>query len=206
MPEAGVSADAMACPAFMNFEGCTLYGAMLSDSSSQLGFTGFAATSTAFCGGGALEVDVNLMPTDAQATHVGEINLQIAGPPLDLGGKTIVFHAMAVPPSGNMTGIYVTAVGSRGYAPTSAKVTPTRSDWASGSTSYEVGEIKVVDVFKISVEVLSNVPYMGKVYVDEIDIIDTPADGGADADSRPPDARDGGTDTPVDARDAPAGG
>ena len=210
IPDAGMVADAMACPALMNFEGCTTYGAVVSDSTVQLGFTGVMTSSLAACGTSALQIQAAFMPPPdgSTATRTGEVSLVIPGGEVDLTGKTISFRAMANPPTNGLTVLYLTPIADTGYGPKSARISPVRNDWTTGTQSYDVPDTPITHVTKFSIQVSSVVAYSGIIYIDEIDITPTPPDGGAgDAgDARSPDVRDGGTtDAAGDTRDAPAG-
>jgi hypothetical protein len=208
--DAAPAADAAICPATVNFENCATYNATLSGTMPQAAFKSFLVSPMAFCGSGSLEIDTKLMVVaDASETGKGEVTIDVPGGQIDLGGKTITFHALAIPPTGNTTNIYVLPVSNtRGYG-AFVRITANRTDWGTGSTSYAVGDPIVADVTRLSIQILSPVDYTGKIYIDEIDISPTPPDGGAGdtLDARPSDVREGGsTDAPaVDARDAPAG-
>lgn len=215
--DGGDSATPMTCSAFMSFESCVVYGAMVLGPIAQRGFTGFSAISSPNYCGSALAIETNLMPSDADTvTHVGELYLMIPNGPINLGGKTVTVHVSASNTSTALTSFYLTPVNTDTlYGPGSAKVSPLRStQWTTASASYAPGEPLVERVDRISIQVISNVDYQALVYVDEIDITTTPPDGGADiatgdvpaSDARPADARDGGaTDTPGDVRDGPTG-
>jgi len=210
--DAGDAGDAAVCDATFNFEGCGNYNAMLNTPDQQVGFKSFMVVgSPTFCGGGALALEAHLTPIpDAGETHKGEVYIDVPGAPIDLGGKTITFSALAVPPLSTATVYILPVSNTRGYGP-QVKIVPSRTDWTTGSTSYTVGDPLVADVSRLAIQFISNFDnYNGTLYVDEINISPTPVDGGANdgpSDARPSDVRDGGTtDVPGDGRDAPAGG
>jgi hypothetical protein len=193
----------------MSFENCVVYGAQLPESGVQMGFTGFnAISSPTFCGAGALAIETRLMPPPdgGLETRQGQLLLSIPGGPIDLGGKTITVHVSASVASTNLTSFYLTPVRTDGvYGPSSAKVSPLRTQWATASTNFPVGEPLVATIDRISLQVISSVDYAGTVYVDEIEIATTPPDGGGDAGDAA-DVREGGaSDVPADTRDGPAG-
>ncbi|HET6147394.1 MAG TPA: hypothetical protein VFH68_07650 [Polyangia bacterium] len=207
--DGGDAASATTCNSFMSFENCVVYGAQLPPPSSQLAFTGFSAVSApTSCGGGALAIDAHLVPSDADTIHFGEIYLTIPGGPIDLGGKTLTFHAAASVPSTNLTSLYLIPVSSLVMYGPAAKVSPLKTAWTTASVNIEPGEI-VKDSVKISIQLRGAAEYAGRIYIDEIEITNTPPDAGdaggdlPPSDVRPTDVRDGGTGDATDARDGP---
>ena len=207
-PEAG------ACTALLNFEGCNLYGATLNDPSSQLGFKSFSATSSqTFCGSGAMQIEVNVSnERDAGFVGHGELFLPLGG--INLSGKTLTVHVMAIPATSNTIRFNVIPVTPDSYGPTSIGFSPIPSQWTTRSFTYDAVDsgVTVVDRLSIQVNNGSSVAspdvYVGTLYIDEIDISSTPPDGGT-ADGGALDVRADGAapDGPAsDVRDAPAGG
>jgi len=205
-------ADGAVCSAFMSFENCVTYTPELPGPSSQLAFTNYSAISApTYCGGGALAIDANLVVSDADTLHFGELLLTIPGGPIDLGGKTLTVHVSATNTSSPLTTLYVIPLNSSyTYAPY-VRVSPLRTTWTTASTSFEPGDI-VRETIKLSIQLRGPVDYAGKIYIDEIELTNTPpSDGGTgdaagDAgDVRPGDARDGAADGTGDTRDGPAG-
>ena len=204
--------DAMTCSSFMSFEGCVTYGAQLQPPSSQLAFTSVSAISSpTACGSGALAIDANLTFSDADSIHFGELYLTIPGGPIDLGGKTLTFHAAASVPGTILTSLYLIPMSSIFEYGPSVKVSPLKTTWTTASVDIVPGVI-VRDSVRFSIQLRGPGEYAGRIYIDEIEITNTPPpDGGADAgdgggdagDVRPTDVRDGSAGDATDARDGP---
>ena len=197
------------CTAMFNFEspaGCGLYGATLGtdtdNSANTDGFKRVYHTADAFCGRGAMAIDVDL--NDGHRLG-GEIVIPIS-PTADYTGKTLSSRdegqrgrrpQRPVPrPSGHRTR----------YEPQSVNV-PITTDWTplfgrccrpcrtraqQASFEYRSRHTAPLRIYK------------GTVYVDEIDITTRPTRGRSDGpvETMPTDARDAGAG---DVRDAPAG-
>jgi hypothetical protein len=205
--------DASACKAVFNFEGCNLYGAVLNDPTSQLGFKSFSATSSqTFCGSGALQIQVEVSnEKDAGFVGHGELFLPVGG--INLSGKTLTVHVMAIPASPPTIRFNVIPVTPDSYGPTSVSLAPIPAEWTTRSFSYDAVDSGVMVVDRLSIQVnngssgASPDVYVGTLYIDEIDISPTPPpDAGADGGTVDVRADAAAADAPAsDARDAPAG-
>jgi hypothetical protein len=208
VPDAGP--DAASCKALFNFESCNLHGASLNDPSGQIGFKSFVLTSSqTFCGGGALQIEVNVSnEKDAGLVGHGELFLPVGG--MDLSGKTLTVHVMADPATPNTIRFNVIPVTPNGYGPTSIGISPIPAQWTTRSFAFATVDSGVNMVDRLSIQVnnasgsVTPEVYVGTLYIDEIDISPTPTDGGT-SDGGVPDVRTDVPDAGADARDAPAG-
>jgi hypothetical protein len=195
------------CMAKFNFEspsGCGLYGAVLGQDTNNPkntdGFKRVYHTANASCGRGAMAIDVDL---DGNQRLGGEVVIPI-NPTADYTGKTLSLAVKASVAGGSTVRFQVLLVTTR-YEPKSVDV-PLTTDYAPVSVVLpDMAGASAAGVIRISLQVHGALtPYLGTVYVDEIDIHDTPDGGASDGpvDVMPTDARDGGSG---DVRDAPAG-
>jgi hypothetical protein len=168
-------------------------------------------SSQTFCGGGALQIEVDVSSEkDAGAVGHGELFFPVGG--IDLSGKTLTVHVMAIPATPSTIRFNVIPVTPSGYGPTSIGVSPIPAQWTTRSFSYATVDSGVTMVDRLSIQVNNAsgifVPpeiYTGTLYIDEIDIAPTPPDGGT-PDGGASDARTDAPDAPAaDVRDAPAG-
>jgi hypothetical protein len=208
--DAGAPVDAgspSSCTAMFNFEspgGCGLYGAVLgmdtSNPANTAGFKRFYHTGNAYCGRGALAIDVDL---NKDTRLGGEVAIPIS-PAADYTGKTLSLAVKGSVAGGSNVRFQVLLVTTI-YEPKSLDV-PITTDYTTVSVVLpSMAGASAAGVIRLSLEVHGNAtPYVGTVYVDEIDISDTPDAGPPDGsvDRAPTDARDAGAG---DARDAPAG-
>ena len=212
----GDASGGVACNSLMNFENCLLYGAVLNDPDQQLGFKSFSAVSApTFCGSGALQIDVSLSgDKDAGPVGHGELYIRIPGGPIDLRGKTVTVHVMAIPATSNRINFNLIPVTSVSYAPHSPKLSPIPDQWATASDSFAPADLELADggvllVDRFSIQANTGDSYVGKIFIDEIDVTTTPTDGAA-SDGRTDGAAPDGNQSDVrdavgDVRDAPSG-
>jgi hypothetical protein len=201
--------DAASCTATFSFESCSTYGLNLNEEMFQEGIQSFSVVSApAFCGGGALRLDINLMgQKDAGAQGHGEIFLPLGG--RDLSGKILTVHVMADPATTISTRFNVIAVTPTGYSGASISLSPIPAQWTTRAISMDSFNTDVTMIDRLSIQV-NNITdnYAGTVYIDEIDITTAPPDGGSDAGGDgavdAADIRDSGTVDSVipDVRDA----
>jgi hypothetical protein len=195
------------CTAMFNFEspaGCRLYGAMLGQDSNNPrntdGFKRVYHTANASCGRGAMAIDVDL---DGSSRLGGEVAIPI-NPTADYTGKTLSLAVKASVAGGSTVRFTVFLVTTR-YEPKSIDV-PLTTDYTKVSVVLpDMPDASAAGVIRISFQVHGQVmPYVGTVYVDEIDIHETTDAGSSDGpvDIAPTDARDGGSG---DVRDGSAG-
>ena len=188
------------CTAMFNFEspgGCGLYGAFLNASIDNPpdtdGFTRLYHTAQAYCGRGAMAVDVDF---NGGSRKGGEIILPISRTGVDYTGKVLSLAMRGSIAGGSMMYFAVLPVTSR-YESSAIKV-PITTDWVTLSATLPSPDASASGVIELSLQAHGTANYSGTIYIDEIDIRNpTPA-----SDAGPVDARDGGAD---DARDAPAG-
>jgi hypothetical protein len=201
--DGGDAGPTSSCPAMFNFEspaGCGLYGAALGQDTNNPkntdGFKRVYHTGNASCGRGAMAIDVDL---DGLNRLGGEVVIPI-NPTADYTGKTLSLSVKASAAGGSTVRFQVLLVTTR-YEPKSIDV-PLTTDYAPVSVVLpDMAGASAAGVIRISLQVHGALtPYVGTVYVDEIDIHDTPDAGSSDV--APTDARDGGAG---DVRDAPAG-
>jgi hypothetical protein len=194
------------CTAMFNFEspaGCGLYGATLGmdmiNPPNTDGFKRVYHTANAACGKGALAIDVDL---NKDTRLGGEVAIPIV-PMADYTGKTLSLAVKGSVAGGSNVRFQVLLVTTR-YEPKSIDV-PITTDYTPVSVVLPTMGASAAGVIRISLQVHGfTTPYLGTVYVDEIDIRDTPDAGRSDGplEAIPTDARDGGA---ADLRDAPAG-
>ena len=208
--DAGSPADAgspLSCTAMFNFEspaGCGLYGATLGtdtgNSANTDGFKRVYHTGNAFCGRGALAIDVDL---NKNTRLGGEVAIPI-NPTADYTGKTLSLAMKGSVAGGPNVRFQVLLVTTTRYEPKSVDV-PITTDYTPVSVVLPTMDASAAGVIRISLQVHGfATPYLGTVYVDEINISDTPDAGRSDGpvETMPTDARDAGAG---DVRDAPAG-
>jgi hypothetical protein len=194
------------CTAMFNFEspgGCGLYGAFLNASidnpPATEGFTRLYHTPLAFCGRGALAVDVDF---NRDAGIGGEIVLPISRLGVDYTGKVLSLAMRGSVAGGPNVYFAVLPVTSRYESP--AIRAPITTDWVTLSVTLPSPEASASGVIELSLQAHGAVDYKGTIYIDEIDVRN-PSDGGASdgpVDAPAGDTRDAGAG---DVRDAPAG-
>ncbi len=192
------------CTAMFNFEspaGCGLYGATLNQDPNNPkntdGFTGLHHTGNAFCGRGAMAIDVDFNTTTRLG---GEVVIPI-NPTANYTGKTLSIAIKGSAAGGSNTRFQVLLVTTR-YEPKSISI-PITTDWTQVAVTLPTEADASADgVIRISLQAHGAIdPYLGTIYVDELDVRNTPPDGGVDAVDARPDA----DAAPVDSRDAPSG-
>jgi hypothetical protein len=202
VPDAGSPSS---CTAMFNFEspgGCGLYGAYLNanldNPKGTDGFTRLYHTPLAFCGRGAMAVDVDFNMTSRIG---GEIIIPISRNGVDYTGKVLSLAMRGSVAGGPNMRFSVLPVTSRYES--SAITAPVTTDWVTLSATLPSPDASANGVIEISLQAHGFVDsYQGTIYLDEIDIRNPtpPSDAGTDAPST--DARDAGAG---DVRDAPAG-
>ncbi len=195
-----------ACTAMFNFEspaGCGLYGAFLNTNVDNPkgtdGFTRLYHTPLAFCGRGAMAVDVDFNVTSRIG---GEIIIPISRNGVDYTGKVISLAIRGSIAGGPNLRFSVLPVTSRYES--SVISAPVTTDWVTLSAALPSPDASANGVIEISLQAHGAVDvYKGTIYIDEVDIRNpTPAIDGGTSDSPASDARDAGAG---DVRDAPAG-
>lgn len=203
--DGGDAGSPSSCTAMFNFEspgGCGLYGSFLNASidnpNATDGFIRLYHTPLAFCGRGAMAVDVDF---NRDAGIGGEIVLPISRIGVDLTGKVLSLAMRGSVAGGSNMYFAVLPVTSRYEAP--AIRAPITTDWVTLSSPLPSPDASASGVIEISLQAHGAVNYRGTIYIDEIDIRNPMAsiDGGT-SDGPATDARDGGAG---DVRDAPAG-
>lgn len=204
--DGGDAGPPSSCTALFNFEspsGCGLYGSFLNASvdnpSGTDGFTRLYHTPLAFCGHGAMAVDVDFHP---DAGIGGEIILPISRIGVDYTGKVLSLMMRGSVAGGSNMYFAVLPVTSR-YEAYAIKA-PITTDWVRLSATLPSPEASASGVIELSLQAHGAVDYKGTIYIDEIDVRN-PTDGGTSdgpVDAPVTDARDAGAG---DVRDAPAG-
>jgi hypothetical protein len=192
------------CRATFNFEspgGCGLYAAFLNTNidtpTSTEGFVRLYHTPLAFCGRGAMAVDVDFR---RDAGIGGEIIIPVSRTGVDYTGKVLSLAMRGSVAGGPNMYFAVLPVTSR-YESLAIRA-PITTDWVTLSATLPSPDASASGVIELSLQAHGAVDYQGTIYIDELDI-SNPApstDGGAS--DRPGDARDAGAG---DVRDAPAG-
>jgi hypothetical protein len=194
----GSGTDAGSCNTTFNFENCALYQASIDPDTAQLAFTSIAnVRSPVVCGQGAMEISASFstaVPPDGGSNKgiYGSLSIPYTG---DLRGKTVTIHIMAVPATSPMTIFYFYPLTSLNYYPDPSvlRVSPIPSTWVTKSFTFETNDSAMLSqTLSFLLQVRSLDGYVGKIYVDEINI-SSAADGGTG---------DGGSDVPA-STDAP---
>jgi hypothetical protein len=195
------------CTAMFNFEspaGCGLYTAYLNSNPDNppatAGFSNLVHTGNAYCGHGAMAVDVNFDGPPGNMRTGGEIVIPISRTGVDYTGKTLSIAIKGSVAGGSLMRFSVIPITTARYEQTAISV-PVTTDWMVASAVLPTPDASASSVTGISLQAHGASPYVGTIYIDEIDVRNTPPDGGADAF----DARADADAAPVDARDAPSG-
>ncbi len=206
--DAGDAGPPSACLAMFNFEspaGCGLYGAFLNTNldnpKATDGFTRLYHTPLAYCGRGAMAVDVDF---NADTRIGGEILIPINRNGIDYTGKVLSLMLRGSAAGGPNMRFSVLPVTSR-YEQ-AAITAPITTDWVPWSVTLPTPDASASGVIEISLQAHGAVdPYKGTIYIDEIDIRNPAPDGGT-SDGPVSDARaDADSGGAIDVRDAPAG-
>ena len=158
------------CNALFNFESGT-EGATLGASTAQGAFTAIAQTGThVFCGDGALAITAAFSGSSG-LTVLGEVDLPLttdAGG-MNLAGKTLTVHAMAVPGCDSTVRLSAELVTATSAPVVALRIAPLTSSWTTESVTLPA-DGGVTDVIKLAIDVTSTDAYQGTLYIDEIDI------------------------------------
>jgi hypothetical protein len=131
----------------------------------------------------------------------GEIIIPISTAGVSYVGKTFTISIMGTL-AGGSNKFYVYLIADR-YEPVLSM--PITTSWSTMSVTLPAPDAGADNVMSISLEIHGPTPYLGTLYVDEIDVRNSPPDGGASdapsSDGNTADSRDAAGDV----RDAPVG-
>ena len=199
------------CNSTFNFENCALYGAAVDDRSGTAAFRSIAnVRNPTSCVQGAMEISAVFGPLflpdgAVNADIIDSVSIPFSG---DLRNKVVTLQVMATPMTTSMTTFYFYPLTSKGAVEStnSLKTSPIPPSWITKSYTFPAdtdGALGLANVTNLLIQARSTDSYVGKIYLDEVDIMAAPPDGGS---TDGPGADAGSADAPRDAAaaDAPA--